>query len=100
MTCKLTDGSPRPLWQGAGGVGEPGVGSESLRTRGEGGGLGQWKQAEIWDLEFSLEIRAKGNKNSEAQRSKDLDGDLNSQRVAEDREPQVTITKGRKAVCV
>lgn len=32
--------------------------------------------------------------------NKDLDGDLNSQRVAEDREPQVTITKGHKAVCV
>lgn len=65
-----TDDSLRPFWQSVEGTWEPGAGSECHRTRGEDGTLGQWKEAEIYDLEFSLEIRAKGSKYSEAQRSK------------------------------
>lgn len=70
MTHNPTDDSLRPFRQSVEGTWEPGTGSERHRTRGEDGTLGQWKEVEIYDLEFSLEIRAKGSKYSEAQRSK------------------------------
>lgn len=63
MMCDPTDDSLRPFWQSVEGTWEPGAGSECRRTRGEDGTL---KEAEIYGLEFSLEIRAKGSKYSEA----------------------------------
>lgn len=68
MTYNPTDDSLRPFC--VEGTWQPRVGSECHRTRGEDGTLDQWKEAEIYDLGFSLEIRAKGSKYSEAPRSK------------------------------